>query len=201
MDIQGWTATVLAFGLPGVVGIALTEKLVPVVPSYLLYVFLGMSAVRGGDGLVSTVLAATLGSSLGALVWYGFGRALGERRTEAAVERWGRYAFLPPTRYRHLASLYRRNHFIATLLGQITPVVRIYMPLPAGVLGLALAPFTLAIVLGNLLWDGALLGIGYALRGHEDDALEVGIAVVVGLLLIEALAVWLLSRRRRKAAT
>lgn len=201
MDIQGPIATVLAFGLPGVVAVAFGEKVVPVVPSYLLYVFLGMSAVRGGEGLVATILAATLGSSLGALVWYGFGRALGERRTQAAVERWGRYAFLPPTRYRHLADLYRRNHFIATLLGQVTPIVRIYMPLPAGVLGLALAPFTLAIVIGNLVWDGALLGIGYALRGHQDDAFEVGIAVVAGLLLLEALALFLLSRRRARRGT
>ncbi|MBO9661719.1 DedA family protein [Dokdonella sp.] len=197
MDIPGPLAALLAWGLPGIAVIALGEKLIPLVPSYVLYVFLGMTAVSGSGALVVTILAATLGSSLGALAWYGLGRALGERRTEAAVERWGRWVFLPPQRYRHLAGLYRRNHFIATLLGQVTPVVRIYLPLPAGVLALALAPFTLAIVLGNLAWDAALLGIGYALRGSGGDPLKAGIAVVVGLLLIETLAVLALRWRAR----
>ena len=197
MDIPGPIAALLAWGLPGIAAIALAEKLIPAVPSYVLYVFLGMSAVSSGGALVTAILAATLGSSLGALAWYGLGRALGERRTEAAVERWGRWVFLPPQRYRHLAGLYRRNHFIATLLGQVTPVVRIYLPLPAGVLGLALAPFTLAVVLGNLVWDAALLGIGYALRGNGGDPLKVGAAVVVGLLLVETLVVLALRWRAR----
>lgn len=198
MDIPGPIAALLAWGLPGIAAIALAEKLIPAVPSYVLYVFLGMTAVSGGGGLAATILAATLGSSLGALAWYGLGRALGERRTEAAVERWGRWVFLPPQRYRHLAGLYRRNHFVATLLGQVTPVVRIYLPLPAGVLGLALAPFTLAIALGNLAWDAALLGIGYALRDSGGDPLKVGLAVVAGLLLAETLAVLALRWRTRR---
>jgi alkaline phosphatase len=198
MDIPGPIAALLAWGLPGIAAIALAEKLIPAVPSYVLYVFLGMSAVSGGGALVTAILAATLGSSLGALAWYGLGRALGERRTEAAVERWGRWVFLPPQRYRHLAGLYRRNHFIATLLGQVTPVVRIYLPLPAGVLGLALAPFTLAVLLGNLAWDAALLGIGYALRGSGGDPLKVGLAVVGALLLAEMLVVLALRWRARR---
>ena len=201
MDIPGPLAALLAWGLPGIAVIALAEKLIPAVPSYVLYVFLGMTAVSGGGALVATILAATLGSSLGALAWYGLGRALGERRTEAAVERWGRWVFLPPQRYRHLAGLYRRNHFVATLLGQVTPVVRIYLPLPAGVLGLALVPFTLAIALGNLAWDAALLGIGYALRGSGGDPLKVGVGVVAGLLLIETLAVFALRRRALRRAS
>lgn len=200
MDIPGPIAALLACGLPGVAAIALGEKLIPVVPSYVLYVFLGMSAVSSGGGLATTILAATLGSSLGALAWYGLGRALGERRTEAAVERWGRWVFLPPQRYRYLAGLYRRNHFIATLLGQVTPVVRIYLPIPAGVLGLALAPFTLAIVLGNLAWDAALLGIGYALRDRGGDPLHVGLAVVAGLLLLESILVFALRRRAKRSS-
>lgn len=204
MDIPGPLATLLAWGLPGIALIALAEKLIPAMPSYVLYVFLGMTAVAGGFDLATTILATAFGSSLGALAWYGLGRALGERRTEAAVERWGRYVLLPPARYRHLAGLYRRNHFVATLLGQITPVVRIYMPLPAGVLGLALAPFTLAILLGNLIWNAALLGIGYALRGHGGEPFKLGLAVVAGFVLAETLVVLALrwrARRRTHSAT
>lgn len=197
MDIPGPIAALLAWGLPGIALIALAEKLIPAVPSYVLYVFLGMSAVHSGGDLVATIAATALGSSLGALAWYGLGRALGERRTEAAVARWGRYVLLPPTRYRHLASLYRRNHFIATMLGQITPVVRIYMPLPAGVLGLALLPFLAAILLGNLIWNAALLGIGYGLRGHGGDPLKLGLTVVAGFVLAEALIVFALRWRQQ----
>lgn len=200
MDIPGPIAALLAWGLPGVALIALAEKLIPAMPSYVLYVFLGMTIVSGRGDLAATIVATALGSSLGAFAWYGLGRALGERRTEAAVARWGRYVLLPPARYQHLAGLYRRNHFVATALGQITPVVRIYMPLPAGVLGLALPPFLFAILLGNLVWNAALLGIGYGLRGHGGDPLKLGLAVVAGFVLAETLVVLALRWRARRRA-
>lgn len=201
MEMPVLVAALLSWGMPGIAVVALVEKLIPVMPSYVLYVFLGMTVVSGNGDLVAAIAATALGSSFGAATWYALGRALGARRTEAAVERFGRYVLLPPARYRHLAQLYRRNHFVATLLGQITPVVRIYLPLPAGVLRLALPAFLLAVLLGNLIWNASLLSLGYLLRGRGGDPLHIGLGVIAAFLFIEIAVFLILRWRHRHTAT
>jgi hypothetical protein len=75
----------VADGLVGVAALAFVEKLVPVMPSHVLYVFVGMTFAATRDELVGIALASALGSTLGAACWYLLGRMLGRRRAEIAV--------------------------------------------------------------------------------------------------------------------
>jgi alkaline phosphatase len=196
MQMPALIATLLGSGLLGIGAIALFEKLVPAVPSYALYVFLGMTIVPDGGALVLISLATCAGSTLGALCWYALGRALGARRTEAAIARFGRCIRLDMARYHRLTAAYRRHPFRVSLLGQITPVVRLYVPLPAGMLGLSPVCFVAATAVGSLIWNTPLLGFGYALRSGDHDPVVVGLAVVAGLVLLEAGVVVGLRLRR-----
>ena len=60
-------------------------------PSYVVFVLLGMMAASGESELVVTVAATATGSTIGALAWYGLGLALGAKRIEALIERFGRF--------------------------------------------------------------------------------------------------------------
>jgi len=197
MDIPAPLVAWLGAGLLGIGGIAFVEKLVPAIPSYVLYVFLGMTAIADPAALGLTILATSVGSALGALCWYLLGRALGPERTEAAVLRFGRWVHLDIARYHWLGEAYRRRPFLISLFGQITPVVRLYAPLPAGMLGLKPLVFLAAAVLGACLWNGLLLGLGYVLRHGTHDPLRVGLAVVIGMLVLELAAILVLQLRRR----
>ena len=197
-----WPAfiTLLAEAGPvGIAGIALAEKLVPVLPSYVVFVLLGMIAASGPGDLAVTVAASATGSTLGAFGWYGLGLALGRRRIERLIGRFGRFVCLKPVLYRRMADAYTRNHFWVTLVGQTIPAVRVYLSIPAGVLRLAIPDFLGATLIGSLIWSGPLLALGYVLREHSADAAFAGLLLVTALAGVECLVLlgWQLARRSK----
>jgi hypothetical protein len=102
-------ATLLSFGLVGFGSLALLEKFIPVIPSYVLFMLLGMT-VPDGSGLGLAILVTTIGSAAGALGWFSLGWLLGPERAKAIVARYGRYVFLKPAFYERLTNSYRSNH-------------------------------------------------------------------------------------------
>jgi membrane protein DedA with SNARE-associated domain len=192
--------TMLAEAGPiGIGCVALAEKFFPVVPSYLVFVLLGVATASGQGDLAVSVAATAIGSTIGALGWYSIGFALGPKRIEPLVERFGRLIFLKPALYHRMAGTYRRNHFWATVAGQTIPAVRIYLSIPAGVLNLAIANFLVATLIGSVVWSGPLLALGYVLHSRGVDAAPLGLAVVAALIGLEGLLLlgWRLTRHRR----
>jgi len=97
----------------------------------------------------------------GAVTWYSVGHVLGGSRCEELIDHCGKFVFMGPELYRRLAAAYRRNHFLVTVIGQTVPIVRIYLALPAGILGLPLRSFLLATAIGTLA--GARLSLRSAI--------------------------------------
>ncbi|MCZ3378142.1 DedA family protein [Rhizobium sp. AG207R] len=189
----------LDFGLSGVAAISLLEKFLPVLPSYILFVSIGLATVDNALDLFRTVLVASLGSTLGAAAWYSIGHILGGSRCEDIIGRYGRFVFLRPELYRRLAAAYRRNHFWVTVIGQTIPTVRIYLALPAGILGLPMGSLLLATLIGTLAWNTPLIAIGYLLRDSGWDPLAAGIAVGLSMMGLELLMVFIITYARRRA--
>lgn len=186
MDTLTWFAPLLAYGFGGIVCLATMEKFVPLIPSYLLLLFLGM-AVSDINGLGNTILAATTGSTLGAMCWYYLGKFWGAGRVAGLVRRYGRYLFVSMQFYNRMTNAYRRNHFWVTLSGQLIPAVRIYLALPAGVLRLHFPTFAAATCIGSLLWNVTFLCLGYIIRATHHDPVKVGFWAAVCLVCAEAL--------------
>ncbi|MBO9671417.1 MAG: DedA family protein [Sphingobium sp.] len=188
-------AHLASYGLAGAFVLALLERLIPVVPSYGLFIFLGSALVGQPLDLVPLILVTTIASTLSAICWYGIGHALGEERTHALVKRYGRYVGLKESVYLSLAGRYTRNAFIATFMGQTIPVVRCYLSLPAGILALPLATFALAVLIGSSLWVGLFTAMGYGLHVLGWDPLVATLIAVVALITIEGGLAWFLSKR------
>lgn len=184
MENSSTIATLMSFGLAGIGCLAIVEKFVPLFPSYVLLMFLGMT-VSDSTTLTMTIMVTTVGSVIGAVGWYGLGRALGSQRIENLIARYGKFIFLRPSLYGQLTSAYRSNHFWVTLIGQTLPTVRIYLALPAGVLKLEPRAFLAATSLGTLIWNTPFLSLGYALRGSSHDPVSIGFWVAVTLIAAE----------------
>jgi alkaline phosphatase len=184
METSSTITILLSFGLAGAGCLALAEKFVPLLPSYVLLMFIGMT-VSSGTALTMTIMATTIGSVIGAVGWYGLGRSLGSQRIESLVARFGKYVLLRPSLYGRLTGAYRSNHFWVTLIGQTLPTVRIYLALPAGVLKLEPRAFLAATSLGTLIWNMPFLSLGYALRGSGRDPVSVGFWVAAVLIAAE----------------
>ena len=197
VDMPQGVAMLLSFGLAGIFCLAVAEKFVPLFPSYILLMLLGLTLSDTPD-LLLTIVATTLGSVIGGFGWYAIGWKLGPQRARRVVGRYGRFVLLKLAFYDRLTDGYRRNHFWVTLSGQVVPAVRIYLALPAGALRLDPRTFLAATTLGCLMWNAPFLCLGYALRSAEHDLAQTGFWAACTIVGLEGLI--LLAVRRRKAA-
>lgn len=199
MSVADIIPTFLSFGLAGMFAISFLEKFIPIAPSYVLFMLLGMTA-ESPPALLALLIATIAGSLIGSLGWYGIGRWLGEFRVEAAVARFGKYIFFRLPTYHRLAASYRGNRFVVTMLGQTVPVARVYLGLPAGVLRLPLVSFAAAAALGILAWNLTFLALGFVLRGSSESPTTVGLWACAVLIAAEFALFFLVRSVRRHRA-
>ena len=189
--------TLIQGGLAGIFLLTLTEKLIPVIPSYALLVLLGMTSVAGPGDLVATIGVSVVGSTAGSLGMFALGRILDRGRIDAAVTRFGRYLQLDSAKYAGMVDKYRKRPFRIALIAQWVPVVRVFLALPAGALRLSAKRFGAATALGATGWNAAFLSLGYAFRGSHLQAARIGFWLLAFLVFaqVAVLAVRIASRR------
>jgi membrane protein DedA with SNARE-associated domain len=151
----------------------------------------------GVGAFVALALAGTLGYLAGALVGWGIGRYGGR----PLLERRGRWFHLSAARLDRAEAWFGRWRNIGVLLGRLTPVVRSFVSIPAGIFEMRLAPYTVLTLVGSAVWAFAFAGAGYGLgtsyRGFDRGFHYVEYAVVAGIVIGLALLVY----RWRAAAT
>jgi membrane protein DedA with SNARE-associated domain len=150
----------------------------------------------GAGAYVALALAGTLGYLAGALVGWGIGRYGGR----PLLERHGRWFHLSPRSLDRAEEWFERWGSIGVLVGRVTPVVRSFVSIPAGIFEMPLVTYTLLTLLGSAVWAFAFAGAGYGLgtsyRGFDHGFRYAEYAVVAGVLLLLAYLVY----RRMTAA-
>jgi membrane protein DedA with SNARE-associated domain len=150
-------------------------------------VLFGHTIEPGFGAYVTMSLSGTLGYLVGAIA----GWAIGLYGGRPLVERRGRLLHLGPERFARAERWFDRHDRWAVLLGRVTPVVRSFVSIPAGIFEMPLAPYTLFTLIGSALWAFAFAAIGYAVgsnyeRFHHffDIALVAGAAALVLYLVV-----------------
>ena len=141
-------------------------------------------------------LLGTVGNLIGSWVAYWVGR----RGGRPLIERWGRYVFLRPHEIDRAEVWFERHGHEAVFVSRLLPVVRTFISLPAGVAEMPLGKFTAYTFAGCLPWTFALAGVGYGL-GSKWTTVEKfirPIGIVFGVLIVGAIAWWLVKRYREK---
>lgn len=180
--------TLMEFGFVGILGVSLLEKLVPIIPSYVMLVLLGFTMPSSVDAF-ALILATTISGSLaGSVFWYFIGRTIGEHRVKFLVVNYGKYFFLKAETYDRIVSLYRSNYVPVAMVGQVIPTVRVFTALPAGVLKLPFLSFTIATFVGILIWNLTFLSAGFILRDTGMGAAQAALVTIAGLAVFEGLA-------------
>ena len=118
----------------------------------------GTTLHPGVESYVVLALVGALGYLGGALLGWAIG-AIGGR---ALVERHGRWLHISPENFRRAEEWFDRFGPRAVLFGRVTPVVRSFISIPAGVLDSPLVPYTILTLLGSLAWCFAFAAIGWA---------------------------------------
>jgi membrane protein DedA with SNARE-associated domain len=144
-------------------------------------------------GYVAIATAGVAGQTVGSII----GWAIGLYGGRPLVERHGRWLHLGPENLDRAEHWFDRWGDWAVFLGRMTPVVRSFVSIPAGLARMPLGRFTLYSVLGTIPWCFGIAGAGWALgsswESFHHDFRYVEVLVGVGIL---ALFVWYLRRRR-----
>ncbi len=144
-------------------------------------------------GYVAIATAGVAGQTVGSII----GWAIGLYGGRPLVERHGRWLHLGPENLDRAERWFDRWGDWAVFLGRMTPVVRSFVSIPAGLARMPLGRFTLYSVLGTIPWCFGIAGAGWALgsswESFHHDFRYVEVLVGVGIL---ALLVWYLRRRR-----
>ena len=124
--------------------------------------FSGQHVVLFGDRIdshfwayVAMSFAGTIGYTLGSLVGWGIGAYAGR----PLLEERGRWFHLDRAKLDRADRWFERWGDWAVFLGRLTPVVRSFISIPAGVVRMPIVRFTVLTFLGSAIWCFAIAGV------------------------------------------
>jgi membrane protein DedA with SNARE-associated domain len=160
-------------------------------------VLFGKTIESGPAAYVAIALAGTIGYTLGAIG----GWAIGLYGGRPYVERHGRWLHLDTEKLDRAERWFERWEDWAVFLGRLTPVIRSFVSIPAGVLEVPFVRYTLLTLAGSAIWCFAFAGAGYAAGDNWEDihhAFRYLDYLVVAAVVAAAVALVVRHLRRRK---
>ncbi len=121
-------------------------------------VLFGVEIDHGFPAYVAMALAGTLGYTVGGII----GWAIGLYAGRPYLERHGRWLHLDETKLDRAEAWFERWEDWAVFLGRLTPVVRSFVSIPAGVMEVPFVRYTLLTLAGSAIWCFAFAGAGWA---------------------------------------
>lgn len=163
--------------------------------------FAGQNVVLFGEPIdsdlwayVAMATAGTLGYVLGSIG----GWAIGLYGGRPLVERRGRLLHLTPENLHRAEDWFERFGDLAVLISRVTPVIRSFISIPAGVMRMPLGRYTVLTIPGSVVWCFGLAAIGWALGSNwEEFHHQFRYAEYVVVATIVLLVVAVLVRHRR----
>lgn len=188
------TAFMSEFGYIGVLLLIMFENIFPPIPSEVILTFGGFMTTYSNVTVLGIIVAATIGSVVGAMILYSVGLVMDINRLEKLVDRWGKYLRVTRSDVQKAARWFERYGLWAVFFGRLIPVVRSLISIPAGMSGVNFPLFIVLTTIGSLIWNTILILIGVAVADNWQSIVAyidtyttivyalVGIGIVVFLL-------------------
>jgi membrane protein DedA with SNARE-associated domain len=155
----------------------------------------------GFEAYLGIALAGTIGYTIGSIIgWW-----VGLRGGRPFLARHGRWLHVNEEKLDRAENWFERWEDWAVFLGRITPVVRSFVSIPAGVFEAPFRRYTLLTLAGSAIWCFTLAGVGWALGSRWEDFHHafhyVDYAVLALLVAGAGWLAWKYVRRRGRPAT
>jgi membrane protein DedA with SNARE-associated domain len=134
--------------------------------------FAGQNVVVFGERIDSepwAYVAMALAGGLGYIVGSIGGWVIGYYGGRPLVERHGRWLHVTPHTLHRAESWFERYGDWAVAISRVTPVVRSFIAIPAGVFRMPLGRYTLLTIPGSLAWAFAFAGAGWAFGSRWEE--------------------------------
>ena len=157
----------------------------------------GHTFSSGFPAYLAMAVAGTVGYLVGAVI----GWEIGRRGGRPYLERHGRWLHLDHAKLERAEAWFLRWEDWAVLVGRLTPVVRSFVSIPAGIFRVPLPRYVVLTLIGSAVWCFTFAGIGWAAGASWESFhsafrfadVVVAAAVVGGVAWLG----WRLLRKRR----
>jgi len=198
-----WFSWVLSGGYVGIIVLMAMGSTPLPVPAEAVMPPAAFLAAQGKLNPVGVILAGTLGAYIGAAAMYWISRWIGR----PLVLQFGRFILLTPNKLEHAEHWLNRYEAGGVFFARVLPVVRHLISIPAGVVRMNFAVFSLVTIFGSAISCSILAYLGHRAYLVEPELLTNPEALVHfirgqsgGILLVVTLfaALYMLTLRLMK---
>ena len=201
--MENWiTSFMEQFGYIGIALIIALENVFPPIPSEIVLPFGGFMTTYTSLTVFWVIVAATIGSVIGAIILYGVGLLLDVERLEKIVERWGHILRVKKEDIQKADAWFDKYGYWTVLFCRMIPLVRSLISIPAGMSNMKFGLFLVYTTVGTLIWNTILVMIGATLGSnwHEiTDFIGVYSNFAYAIIAIAGIAflIWFFRRNKK----
>lgn len=163
-----------SYGYLGVFLLIAIENVFPPIPSEVILLFGGFMTTWTDLNIIFMIIAATLGSIVGAIILYYIGKILNKRRLIKIVSgKVGKVLRLKPSDIEKADEWFDKKGNKTVFFCRFIPIVRSLISIPAGMSEMKMPKFLLYTFAGSIIWNTVLLVIGNRVGENWESILEV----------------------------
>lgn len=202
--MENWITELMEqFGYAGVLLLIALENVFPPIPSEVILTFGGFMTTYTSLTVPGVIIAATVGSVLGAVILYWIGYLINVDRLEGWVDRYGRFLRLKKEDIRRADAWFDKYGYWTVLFCRMIPLIRSLISIPAGMSKMKFGLFLFYTTIGTLAWNILLVCLGAAVGGSWEkivEVMDVYSNIAYALIAVAVLGCLYLFLRKRKRA-
>ena len=193
-------------GYLGVFLLIAIENIFPPIPSEVILVFGGFMTTYTSLNIPIMILAATLGSLLGAIVLYYIGKIFNKERLKRIVNgKIGKVLRLKASDIEKADKWFDTKGNKTVFFCRFIPIVRSLISIPAGMSEMLMQKFLLYTISGSLIWNTVLIIVGSivgdkweTIVGYLDNFSNI-ILIILVIIFVVALYYWFVIRKKKQS--
>lgn len=203
--MQGFIIDVMnMYGYLGIAFLIMLENVFPPIPSEIILTFGGYMTIKSNITVIGVIIAATIGSVVGALILYYIGKLLNKEKLIKIVKsKYGKLLRVKPKDIEAADKWFDNKGNITVLFCRFVPIVRSLISIPAGMSEMPIVKFIAYTTIGSLVWNTLLVYVGAYAGDKKDMILEIinetsHIILIVLILAVIGFVIWFYNRKKRK---
>ena len=193
-------------GYLGVFLLIAIENIFPPIPSEVILVFGGFMTTYTSLNIPIMILAATLGSLLGAIVLYYIGKIFNKERLKRIVNgKIGKVLRLKASDIEKADKWFDTKGNKTVFFCRFIPIVRSLISVPAGMSEMPMQKFLLYTITGSLIWNTVLIIVGSivgdkweTIVGYLDNFSNI-ILIILVIIFVVAMYYWFVIRKKKQS--
>ena len=194
------------FGYIGVFLLIAIENIFPPIPSEVILVFGGFMTTYTSLNIPIMIVAATLGSLLGAIVLYYIGKIFNKERLKRIISgKIGKVLRLKASDIEKADKWFDTKGNKTVFFCRFIPIVRSLISIPAGMSEMPMQKFLIYTILGSLIWNSVLIVVGSivgdkweTIVGYLDNFSNI-ILIILVIIFVVAMYYWFVIRKKKQS--